>query len=88
MNEKLNELETRLNKLEDSLKWYYEGQIRMFMGMAEPCPHCGSTDLLLNYVNDNNNMRYFVLCNGCKAASGAHEAEHDAITAWNARSIK
>lgn len=88
MSEKLNELETKLNRLEENINLLYERQIAMFLGMANPCPYCASTDLNLHYIQDSgaSEIKYHVVCNNCKSAAGGYPLEHEAIKAWNQRS--
>lgn len=48
-----------------------------------PCPFCGSSDLMLqNLVDDDD---WFVSCNGCHSQQIANYIREDAIKLWNSR---
>jgi Lar family restriction alleviation protein len=48
-----------------------------------PCPFCGSTDLVLNNLLDDDD--YFVSCNGCEIQQIANYTKDESIRRWNLR---
>lgn len=49
----------------------------------KPCPFCGSTDLTLDHLVDNND--WFVSCNICEIQEIANYTRAQAVALWNRR---
>jgi len=48
----------------------------------EPCPFCGSTEVVVKHWGRENKM--FVACKRCQACGPAKTYTEDAVKAWNA----
>ena len=53
----------------------------------DTCPFCGKQAYLKDHDYGTSGERYYVFCSGCYAETFRYHTVHEAVEAWNKRSV-